>query len=341
MTESARQQPPLRVSILVLPETAPMAVYGLYEILSSAGKLWPVLTGEQVNCRTIEPCIVAREKKEFISVVGTPISPQASLADAITSDVVIVTDVELPLRNEPSVSWKAEMPWIRAHLEAGAMVCSTCSGSVVLAEAGLLDGREASSHWSAASLFRDRYKAVRFRPEKILCDCGYEGRLLTTGGASSWLDLSLYLIGRFCGPAEAMRVAKIFLIGDHSHGQLPFAAMTRPRQHSDAVVAECQEWIAEHASQPNPVAGMVAKSGLPERTFKRRFTAATGYAPVDYVQALRVERAKQLLETTTDAVDVIAASVGYEDPAFFRRLFKRMTGITPARYRQRYQSIVQ
>jgi transcriptional regulator GlxA family with amidase domain len=327
----------LDVSILVFPETAPMAVYGLYEILWSVGKTWSLVTGEPIKTRRIVPRIVARRREQFTSIIGTPIWPQASVVEEFRSDVVIVTDVELPLPDTAPGRWRDEIAWIRQQLESGGLVCSTCAGSVVLAEAGLLDGQEAASHWSAAALFRDRYAKVFFRPERILCESGYEGRLLTTGGASSWHDLALYLIGRFCGPAEAVRAAKIFLIGDRSHGQLPFAAMTRPRQHNDAIVADCQTWIADHYAEPNPVSRMVAKAALPERTFKRRFRRATGYAAVDYVQVVRIEEAKQLLEGTSRSVDSIAASVGYENAAFFRRLFKRLTGIAPAQYRQRYQ----
>lgn len=338
MTQS--DAPPLRVSILALRETTPMAVYGLYELLAAAGKVWTQLTGEVLQVRQMAPRIVAREAEPFRSVIGPPIVPDTSLADDANADVVIVTDVELPLKANAGEIWSREIAWIRTQLERGAAVCSTCTGSVVLAEAGLLDGREAASHWSAAPLFRDRYPSVRFCPERILCNSGYEGRLITTGGASSWHDLALYLIGRYCGPAEAVRTAKIFLIGDRSHGQLPFAAMTRPRYHQDAIIAECQTWIAEHYDAPNPVTRMAARSGLAERTFKRRFTKATGYSPVDYVHAIRVEEAKQMLETTLAGIDAISAAVGYEDPRFFRRLFHRVAGVTPAQYRKQFQSSI-
>ncbi len=151
--------------------------------------------------------------------------------------------------------------------------------------------------------------------------------------------MALHLIARFSGEAEAIRIAKLFLLGDRRDGQLPFSALGRRRGHDDAVVGDCQAWIAEHYAGPNPVARMVSRAGLPERTFKRRFKAATGYAPVAYVQALRIEEAKQILETTAEPTDAVANAVGYEDPGFFRRLFKRRTGLTPARYRQRFRGI--
>lgn len=329
---------PLKVSILVLQETAPMAVFGLFEVLGSVGNIWPLITGEATDVRSIKPQIVTRQPEGVTSTIGISIAPHATIADDHRPDVIIVCDIELPLAGGPEGRWQDEIAWIRAQISRGAIVCSTCSGSVLLAEAGLLDGLEATSHWSAAELFRDRYTAVKFRPDRILCDSSQNGTLITTGGASSWQDLALYLIGRYCGAAEAVRAAKIFVIGDRSEGQLPFAAMTRPRKHEDVSIAECQIWIADHYAEPTPVTRMVQRTGLPERTFKRRFKQATGYAPVDYVQALRIEEAKQMLETEDRGIETIAAEVGYEDSSFFRRIFKRQVGLSPAQYRKRFRN---
>jgi transcriptional regulator GlxA family with amidase domain len=331
------QAEPLRVSLLALPQTTPAAVYGLYEVLSAVGSIWDRLTGQQTNARRIVPEIVARQKQTFTCAIGTPIEPHATFADTLNTDVVIVTDLALPLDGDAAGGWSEEMAWVRERLAAGATVCSVCTGSIFLAEAGLLDGKDAASHWIATDIFRDRYPLVRFRPERIVCDMDPDGRLITTGGASSWEDLALHLIARHCGKEEAGRIAKVFLLGDRSDGQLPFSTMAKPRSHEDAAIGNCQVWIADNYAAANPVTRMVAESGLPERTFKRRFKAATGYTPVDYVQSLRIEEAKQMLEATTEATDAIAETVGYEDPAFFRRLFRRHTGITPAQYRQRFR----
>ena len=113
----------------------------------------------------------------------------------------------------------------------------------------------------------------------------------------------------------------------------------RPPQHDDAAIAAAQVWIADNYAAPNPVAGMTAASGLTTRTFKRRFEAATGYAPLDYVQSLRMEEAKQMLEASDIAIDAVAEEVGYTEPAAFRRVFKRSTGLTPLEYRQKFQSV--
>lgn len=331
--------PPFTVAILAMPDSAPLAIHGLFEVLAAAGGLWTTLTGQPGTAPRIRPLIVARSAAMFRSVVGLPIHPDLALADVGAVDAIIVADIELPLGGDPAERWAPEIAWLKERVGDAGLVCSTCSGSLVLAEAGLLDGRDAASHWSAAALFRDRYPAVRYRADRILCDSGMDGRLITTGGASSWQDLSLYLIGRFCGAEEAARVARIFLIGDRSEGQLPYAAMAQPRAHEDGVIHECQAWIGAHYDVDNPVAALIERSGLPARTFKRRFKIATGYTPIDYVQALRIEEAKQMLESGDDAVEAVAAEVGYADPAFFRQLFRRRVGISPARYRQKLRAI--
>lgn len=331
----------LTVSILVLPETGPMAVYGLYEVMSRVGRLdvgrFDAAT-RRPPVRRLRPHIVARQMEPFASAIGVPIAPQETIDAQTDADLIIICDLELGPTEVPTGRWAQEIAWVREQLQRGATVCSTCSGSLLLAEAGLLDGKDAASHWTAAGLFRDLYPAVRFRPERILCESGYDGRLMTSGGASAWQELVLYLIGRFCGPVEAARIAKLFLIGDRRDGQLPFAAMAQPRRHEDAIIAGSQIWIADQYAVSNPVTRMVEQSGLPERTFKRRFKQATGYAPVDYVQAIRIEEAKQILETSDGGIDDVAADVGYKDPTFFRRLFKRMAGISPAQYRQRFRT---
>lgn len=305
-----------------------MAAFGLHEVIGDTG------TNEEALSRPMHPALVANRRRPFRSSTGLQVTPERDLIGDC-ADVVIVCDIHLNRDETPEGRWRDEIAWVRRHIDHGALVCATCSGSVLLAEAGLLDGAEAASHWSMADLFRDRYPGVRFRPERILCDSGRAGQLITTGGASSWQDLALYLIGRFCGAEEAARVARLFLLGDRGYGQLPFASMARPRQHSDAVISKIQAWLVDNYATTNPVSAMVGRSGLSERSFKRRFSAATGYTPVEYVQALRIEEAKQMLETEDVAIEDVSVSVGYEDPTFFRKLFKRRTGVTPAQYRQR------
>jgi transcriptional regulator GlxA family with amidase domain len=159
------------------------------------------------------------------------------------------------------------------------------------------------------------------------------------GGGTSHLDLILYLIARFVGLVEALEVAKVYLITWHDAGQRPFTSLLTGKQTSDRSIARCQEWAADHYAEAAPVTVMARLSGLPERTFSRRFAKATGMSPLDYIHAVRLEEAKQILETEDLSVEAVALEVGYQDNGFFGRLFRRRVGVTPAQYRRRWSDL--
>ena len=159
------------------------------------------------------------------------------------------------------------------------------------------------------------------------------------GGGTSWLDMALYLIARYVGLKEARQVARTYMLDWHDHGQLPFASLLVAKQIDDALIARCQEWVAMNYAAAAPVAAMMRIVGLPERSFMRRFTMATGMSPLEYVHRLRIEEAKQMLETADAPVEAVAAEVGYQDASFFGRLFRRRVGLTPAQYRRRFGSL--
>jgi transcriptional regulator GlxA family with amidase domain len=171
----------------------------------------------------------------------------------------------------------------------------------------------------------------------VLVVAGEGGRLITSGAATAWHDLVLYLIARHVGPATAQAVARFLLFEWHRDGQAAFQVFNPPKDHGDAAVLAAQRAIADNFAVAAPVEEMVKWSGLAARTFKRRFTAATGHTPIAYVQQIRVERAKRLLETSDQPIEEISWAVGYEDPASFRRLFKRLTEMTPGAYRQKFE----
>lgn len=221
------------------------------------------------------------------------------------------------------------------------MMASACSGAVLLGEAGLLVNCEATIHWGYVSTLTNNYPGVKVRVDQSLVLSGEAQRIIMAGGGSSWQDLALYLITRFVGLKEAMEVAKVYMLHWHDLGQQPFASLMSLRQSTDAVINKCQEWLAMNYKTQAPVAAMVTFSGLPERSLMRRFANATSMSPLDYVHALRLEEAKQLLETTDLPVEAIANEVGYEDTSFFGRLFRRKAGITPLQYRLRFGSLRQ
>lgn len=328
------------IALLATQETSPSVLYGMYDVLLSVGAVYSDLTTGQPEECLLNVKIVADTDKPFRCFGKVLVEPHAGLDDVGKTDVAVVCDIYSPIDTPPRGLYRREIDWLKRMHGNGSILASVCSGSLILAEAGLLEGIECAGHWGYRDLFREHYPQVRFREDAILIFGGEDARIITAGGHASWHDLALHLIARLCGANHAIRTAKIYLLSGHLDGQLPFAAMTRRVQKSDAVIGQCQEWIAQNYACANPVATMVDRSGLKPRTFERRFRAATGYLPMDYVHALRIEEAKQLIETETTGIDEIGFKVGYEDPTFFRRLFKRKAGLTPAAYRRKFTGIL-
>lgn len=332
---------PLETAIVAVPETAGSALYGMVDVLSATGNVWETLTRTTPLPAPFHVRIVSATRERFRCGYGIPVEPDADVDEIEHADIVILPEMWLGPDEHLSGRYPALIAWIRARYESGAHVYSACSGALMLAETGLLDGRDATSHWGYQDLFRRQYPRVRFHPEPNLCFGDQSGRIVTAGGTTSWHDLALHIIARHVSPGEAMRIAKVYLLKWHDEGQLPYAPLVRQQPHTDAVVQSCEQWLREHVREPGAVAGVVGHARMPERTLKRRFKLATGLAIIDYVQNLRLEEAKRLLESSDKPVEEIGFAIGYEDPSFFRRLFKRRTGISPGRYRRVFQPIQQ
>jgi transcriptional regulator GlxA family with amidase domain len=329
-----------RIALLAAPETSASVLYGLYDVLLSVGPMWSDMTAAEPAEALLEVRIVAATAEPFRCFGGILVEPHDSVADVHQVDAVVVCDMYTPIDTPPRGRFTDEIDWLRRAHAGGALLTSVCTGSLLLAEAGLLDGRSCAGHWAYRDLFRSAYPRVRFGPGEIL-DLSSEGEgLITAGGVTAWQDLALHLIARLCGPEHAARTAKVYLLAGHEDGQLPFSAMTRRARTGDAVIGDCLAWIADNYMSANPVTAMAERSGLNRRTFARRFQASTGRRPIDHVHALRIEGARELLETGSSAVEDVGFRVGYEDPTFFRRLFKRTTGLTPAAYRRKFARIV-
>jgi len=326
------------VNILAKPDTSSSTLFGLYDVLTSVGVGWETKVAGVPGAPQFDVRIVAATRKRLRCAGGIPVEPQASLAEAGDSDVAIVASLVTPTWEPPPPPKQhdqREIEWLCRQQARGAIVASACTGAIVLAESGLLDGWEATTHWAYQDLFRVHYPKVRLRLEKNLCVSGHNDHVVTAGGSTAWQELALHLIVRFCGIDHANRATKFWLIPDQE-SQAPYSALSRGIPHEDAIVEDCQVWIADNYAKSNPVSRMVQRSRLPSATFARRFKRATGYHPMDYVQTLRVEEAKELLESCAHAIDEIGREVGYEDPASFRRLFKRKTRLTPAAYRRQF-----
>ena len=327
---------PVRISILAMPETSASVVYGMYDMFMSAGRDWSLIVEGAPGPAPIAPQVVSCHGSSFVAGNHVRITPDATLDACAQSDVVCVPELMVPPGEPLDGRFREEIACLRQCHSDGKILATACSGAILLAEAGLLDGLEATTHWAYCDLMTRRYPAIKVRSHRALVASGEGQRLIMAGGGTSWLDLALYLIARLAGIETAMQTARINLIDWHDIGQQPFARLARTRQVEDAVIARCQAWIAEHYAEPSPVSAMTQLSGLAERSFKRRFQHATGMSPLAYVHTLRLEEAKQMLESDRQPIEAIANEVGYEDAGFFSRLFRREVSLTPAEYRRRF-----
>jgi transcriptional regulator GlxA family with amidase domain len=331
---------PIEALVIAVRETAGSALYGMVDVLSAAGTLWQSLVRAESQRRLFRVRVVAPSREAFRCGNCIPVVPDVSLAEDPKADLLILPELWLGPDEEFKGRYPELMNWIRRRYREGAMLYSACSGAIMLAETGLLDGCEATSHWGYQDLFRKQYPKVRFRPEPNLAFAGPGGRIVTAGGTTSWHDLAIHIISRHSSPGEALRIAKVYLLKLHGEGQLPYASLVRNDPHADSVVRACQEWLSKNFARADAVASVVAIANIPERTLKRRFKTATGSTLIEHLQNVRVEQAKRLLENSDMPTDEVSAAAGYEDASFFRQLFKRCTGLTPSQYRRMFQPVM-
>ena len=224
--------------------------------------------------------------------------------------------------------------WLRDRHRAGAVICSACAGAFWLGHAGLLDGRPVTTHWALEQEFRAAFPAAQLQAESILVD---DHDIVTAGGVMAWTDLGLHLVKRWLGTEIVSQVCRHMLIDPDGREQRNYRSF-RPRlDHGDTVIRDLQVWMEAHVSADLSVPKLAARCGLPERSFQRHFTRATGLSVSTYVQELRVERARGLLERSQMPVNEICWAVGYEDPSAFSRLFRSMSGLSARDYRKRFR----
>ena len=327
------------VLIVAVPETAGSALYGMLDVLLATGNIWQALVRENEQQQLFNVRIVSPNGKPFSCGNHIPVKPDCAVSDEPKADIVILPELWLGPDDNIHGRFPELMDWLRRQYKRGCYLYSACSGAVMLAESGLLDGCPATSHWGYQDLFCQQYPRVKFLPEPNLVFADHAGRIVTAGGTTSWHDLAIHIISRHVSTGEAMRIASVYLLKWHGEGQSPYAALIRNAPHADSVVRQCEEWLKENYLCSNALAQLVAQSQVPERSLKRRFKAATGCTLIEYIQKLRIEQTKRLLETDELPVDDISIAVGYEDASFFRRLFKRFTGLTPSQYRRMFQPL--
>jgi transcriptional regulator GlxA family with amidase domain len=317
----------MRIAILAYPHCTASMVYGVLDILSFAGL--------QEKKFKFDIDIVTTNGKPVYSFNHHPVMATKSIATKTKYDLVyipgFVGDLPSIIQQE-----KKNIAWLKKQFDRGTKLAAACNGNFLLAETGLLKKLRATTHWSLINEFTRRYPDVQLQPEKILID---EGDIISAAGVTACLNLSLYIVHRFASAELAMISSKVFLVDSGRRIQKPYETYSAPRKHGDDAIVKTQEWIERNFKEPITLDTMTEFSRLGKRTLIRRFKKATGDTPLVYLQKLRVENAKRMLEGTGNTFNEITWSVGYEDVSSFQRLFKTETGLSPGEYRAKFSLI--
>lgn len=271
------------------------------------------------------------KKSDFDNGLLT-VKPQVNIADISRTSLIIIPsmahDYQKALKGN-----KLLVQWIEERYKEGAEVASMCTGTFVLAAAGLLDGKDCSTHWSAADAFRSMFPKVNLQPEKLITD---ENGIYTNGGAYSFLNLLIYLVEKYYDRQTAIYCSKIFQVEIDRQSQSAFAIFTGQKKHGDEMVQQAQAYIESRIDEKISVEELSAQFAIGRRNFDRRFIKATGNTPLEYSQRVKMEVAKKAFENTRKSVNEVMYEVGYSDVKAFREVFRKITGMSPLEYRERY-----
>jgi len=321
----------LDVTVVLLEGGYASTAIGPIEVFHSAGVLWNLLRGDVQQPR-FRVRIASIDGTGVVSLCSLGMTPECAIHDIKRTDIIILPASGLDVQDRIAQSTSL-LPWLRKWHARGAYIAGICSGVAFLAECGLLDGRQATTHWAVAEILRQRYPKVLWRPEEFVAE---DGRVFCSGGVYASIDLSLYLVEKFCGHEIALKCAKSLLVSMPRSRQSGYSVLPLSRPHSDDKIRGTEEYLQEHFDRDVCIDVLADRIGMSPRNFIRRFKAATGRLPGAYVQMLRVSAAKELLEHGAASIQTVCSKTGYEDIAFFRSLFKRHTGMTPGEYRTRF-----
>ena len=260
------------------------------------------------------------------------VKPHTNISAIAKTNLIIIPSLNHNY-NKAVKENKLMVDWIEKQYKQGAEVASICTGAFLLASSGLLDGKSCSTHWSAAGDFKLMFPNVNLKTDKLITD---EKGIYTNGGAYSFLNLMIYLIEKYYDRQTAIFCSKVFQIEMDRQSQSAFIIFTGQKLHEDEVIKQAQEYIESNADTRISIEHLSAKFAVGRRNFDRRFIKATGNTPVEYVQRVKIESAKKAFETTRKTINEVMYEVGYSDNKAFRTTFKKITGLSPIDYRNKY-----
>ncbi len=319
------------VTILGFDYALASAITGVCDLLSVAGVSWNRIHGQPEN-KQFEVEIVTQNAEPVRCVNGLEIKAHKSMADVTHTDLLLIPTIAGNIERTLEECQYA-LPWLRHHHEQGADIASNCTGAFLLAQSGLLDNKKATTHWGFIDQFQKKFPMVNLQPEQLITS---DGSIFCSGGGMAWFDMALFLIERYCGYDIASECAKSHVIDMGRGNQTAYSSLPGKRYHQDSSILQLQNWLDKHLASNINIETLANQAAMGERTFKRRFKAATGHSPINYLQSLRIEAAKKLLVSGRHTVEAITFQVGYVDVSSFIRLFKTHTGLSPSAYRARF-----
>jgi transcriptional regulator GlxA family with amidase domain len=301
-------------------------IVGTVEIFARAGAYWVNQGNKQKYWLTVAG---TTPKKEYINDL-IALKIDAYITDITKTDLIIIPSA-MPGKN--IADSQIMIDWINRQYKAGAEIASMCSGAFILASTGIMDGRSCSTHWSYADTFRQAFPKVNLHSDRLITD---EKGIYTNGGAYSFLNLVIYLIEKYYDRQTAVYCSKVFQIELERNSQSAFAIFTGQKQHGDTMVQQAQTYIENNITGKISVEDLSSRFAIGRRNFDRRFIKATGNTPVEYAQRVKIESAKKAFENTRKNVNEIMYEVGYSDVKAFREVFRKITGLSPLEYKNKY-----
>jgi transcriptional regulator GlxA family with amidase domain len=304
-------------------------IVGASEIFAKANECW-----KRNGKRELYKVDVAGISKKVDYHDGlVTLKPETNISAITKTSLIIIPSSLVRSYQKAAKGNQLMMDWIEKQYKMGAEVASMCSGAFMLASTGVLNGKSCSTHWIFADVFRNMFPQVNLKEEKLITD---EFGIYTNGGAYSFLHLMIYLVEKYYDRPTAIYCSKMFQIDMDRQYQSPFAIFSTQKNHDDQVIKEAQTYIEKNLHEKISMEDLSARFAVGRRHFDRRFIKATGNTPLEYAQRVKIESAKKALESTRKNVNEVMYEVGYTDTKAFREVFRKITGMSPLEYRDKY-----
>jgi transcriptional regulator GlxA family with amidase domain len=304
------------------------SIVGPYKIFTRANEFWKETGGEELF--KIQLAGISKEV-EFYGGLFT-VKPQVNISSITKTNLIIIPSLNHNYKDAEKGN-KELIDWIAKQYKDGAEIASICTGAFLLASSGLLDGKSCSTHWAAADNFRNTFPEVKLKTDKLITD---ENGIYTNGGAYSFLNLMIYLVEKYYDRRTAIFCSKVFQIEMDRQSQSAFIIFKGQKLHGDEIVKEAQAYIENNIQEKISFEHLSSTFAVSRRNFDRRFIKATGNTPLEYSQRVKIESAKKAFETSRKTINEVMYEVGYSDVKAFREVFRKITGISPLEYRNKY-----